>query len=59
VWVYRVEEVNRASDEEFAGEEKDLAARLRKEKQDQLFESWLRQLRELRSVEIDESLTDL
>jgi peptidyl-prolyl cis-trans isomerase D len=59
VWVYRVEEVSTALDEEFAEEKKDLAARLRKEKQDQLFESWLRQLRELRSVEIDESLTNL
>ena len=36
-----------------------LADRLRKEKQEQLFESWVLQLREVRDLQIDEGLAGL
>lgn len=57
VFLFKVEEVDAAPEEDFAAVKDDLGTRLRKEKQDLLFESWLRRLREVRSVEIDEALT--
>jgi len=57
VWLFRVAELEAAPEEDYAGVQDNLRTRLRKEKQDLLFESWLRQLREVRSVEIDETQT--
>ncbi|MFC1657253.1 SurA N-terminal domain-containing protein [Candidatus Moduliflexota bacterium] len=59
VLIYQVKELETPSDEDYAAERKELAKRLRTEKQNLLFESWLRRLRELRSVEIDESMADI
>jgi peptidyl-prolyl cis-trans isomerase D len=56
VWIFEVAEFSAASREDFEEEKAAIADRLRKEKQDLLFESWIRDLRAIRSVKIDETL---
>ncbi len=56
VWIFEVSEFSAASREDFEEEKAAIAERLRKEKQDIIFESWIRELRTIRSVEVDETL---
>lgn len=56
VWIFQVKEMQPASEEEFAQVREERAAKLGRDKKDRIFESWLENLRGIRSVEIDETL---
>jgi peptidyl-prolyl cis-trans isomerase D len=56
VWIFEVADFSAASRDDFDVEKAVIADRLRKEKQDLLFESWVRDLRAIRSVEVDKTL---
>jgi parvulin-like peptidyl-prolyl isomerase len=56
VWIFEIAEFSAASREDFDEEKAAITDRLRKEKQDLLFESWINDLRVIRSVEVDETL---
>jgi hypothetical protein len=56
VWIFQVKEMQPASEEEFAEVREERTVKLDREKKDRVFESWLENLRAIRSVEIDETL---
>jgi peptidyl-prolyl cis-trans isomerase D len=56
VWIFEVADFSEASREDFEEEKAAISERLRQEKQEVLFESWINDLRTIRSVEVDETL---
>jgi peptidyl-prolyl cis-trans isomerase D len=56
VWIFQVKTVVPASAEDFEQEKADRAGRLREAKKESVFQSWIENLRSIRTVTIDESL---